>query len=288
MAGSHFVDRDVFVAVNSAGVCDIHDFEVGREAEPVRSYKSIGDGADGLGIGLEPIDLTGQDRVWANSLMVAIGGIGEPDGGIVWVDDDVVDGVELAGMEGGDKGGALIWWVRMRDVDETARIDLAALCAVEEAVFVVNAAIPHAVWMVLWGGVVNAQFGWVIMIVDTGDFDELVGGGGVGLARREVDLVGGYEERVCRSVVDACFVEGCGGGWVLEKEVNNRIGAEEGVKFGVIGLEADKMRGVNVGLGQETCVIGHGNDRRGMLRESKESARQEDDLGRVAGRYQRG
>lgn len=61
------------------------------------------------------------------------------------MDDDIVDRVELPLVEGGDERGALVRRLGIRDVDEAAGIRLAALGAVEEAVQVVDTAVPHAI-----------------------------------------------------------------------------------------------------------------------------------------------
>ena len=240
VAGAGLVDGDVLAAVDGARVGDVDGFEVGREAEPVGSQEAVGDDADGVGVRLESVDLTGEDGVGADALVVAVGGVGEPDGAVVWMDDDVVDRVELSPVKGGDEGGALVWLFGLGNVDEASGVGLAALRTVEEAVFVVDAAVPHALWMVFGRGVFDAELGWVVMVVDTGDFDVFVGSGGVGLAGREGNLIGGYEDGVGGGVVDACFVKGLDGVGVLEQEVDGGVGAEEGVEVGVVGLEADE------------------------------------------------
>ena len=53
-------------------------------------------------------------------------------------------------------------------VDEATRIGLAALGAVKEAVLVVDAAVPHTLWVVLRRGVFDADLGGVGVVIDTG------------------------------------------------------------------------------------------------------------------------
>ena len=93
----------------------------------------------------------------------------------MWVDDDVVDRIELSTMEGGNERCAPVRHSGIRYEDEPAGVRLTALGAVEEAVLVVDAAVPHALGVVFGRCVVDANFGGVIVIEDTGDLDEFVG-----------------------------------------------------------------------------------------------------------------
>lgn len=91
------------------------------------------------------------------------------------MDNNIVDRVELPLVEGGDERGALVRRLRIRDVDEAAGVRLTALGAVEEAVLVVDTAIPHAIWVVIGRGALNADFPDIAAIVDAGDIDSFVG-----------------------------------------------------------------------------------------------------------------
>jgi len=175
VAWACLVDGDVFAAVDGAGVCDVEDGQVGREAEAVGAYEPVGHGADVFCLWLESVDLTGEAGLRPDALMVPVRWVREPDRAVVGMDDDIVDRVELPPVEGGDECGALVGRLGVRDVDETARIRLATLGTVEEAILVVDAAIPHAIWVVIGRGALNADFSLIAAIVDAGDIDSFVG-----------------------------------------------------------------------------------------------------------------
>ena len=169
------VDGDVFAAVDGAGVCDVEDVQVGRKAETVGPYETVGHGADVFCLWLESVDLTGEAGLRPDALMVPVCWVREPDRAVVGMDDDIVDRVELPPIEGRDECGALVGRLGIRDVDEAAGIRLAALGAVEEAVLVVDAAVPHAICVVTGHGALNADFSLIAAIVDAGDIDSFMG-----------------------------------------------------------------------------------------------------------------
>ena len=104
---------------------------------------------------------------------------------------------------------------------------------------VVHAAVPHAFGQVGGRGVGDFELGWVRVVVDAGDLDGLVGGGGVGLAGGKGDLVRGDEDRVGGFVVDACFVIGRYAIRVLVQEGDAWRGTEDGFEGLVAGFEGD-------------------------------------------------
>ena len=81
------------VAVDAIGVGDVEGGFIGGEGDAVWTAEAVGDGADVAGGGIEAVDELGELRFRAEALLVAVDGVGEPDGA-VGVDDDVVGGVK--------------------------------------------------------------------------------------------------------------------------------------------------------------------------------------------------
>ena len=85
------------MAVDAIGVSDVEGVKVGREGDAVGAAEAVCDGADVACQGVEAVDELGELRFGPEALLVAVDGVGEPDGAVV-VDDDVVGGVEGAGV----------------------------------------------------------------------------------------------------------------------------------------------------------------------------------------------
>ena len=85
------------MAVDGIGVGYVEGIFVGGESDAVGSAEGVGYGADVAGGGVEAVDELGELRFWSETLFVAVDGVGEPDGA-VGVDDDVIRGVEGAGV----------------------------------------------------------------------------------------------------------------------------------------------------------------------------------------------
>lgn len=83
--------------MDGIGVRDVEGGFVGGESNAVGSAERVGYGADVAGGRVEAVDELGELGFWSEALFVAVDGVGEPDGA-VGVDDDVVGGVEGAGV----------------------------------------------------------------------------------------------------------------------------------------------------------------------------------------------
>ena len=70
---------------------------VGGESDAVWSAERVGYGADVACGRVEAVDELGELRFRSEALLVAVDGVGEPDGAI-GVDNDVIRGVEGAGV----------------------------------------------------------------------------------------------------------------------------------------------------------------------------------------------
>jgi len=94
------------VGLHGARVRDVEAGVVRAEAEAVALGEAVGDGAGLARGGVVGVDLRGEVGRRAEGLLVAVGGVCEPDstGGVVH--DDVVDGVELAAVEVVEEGCA--------------------------------------------------------------------------------------------------------------------------------------------------------------------------------------
>ena len=87
------------MCLDRPGVCDIQALIVRTEAQPVTFNKAIGYHPALFTFRIEPIDLRGQHRGRPKTLMIAIVRIGEPNLPCLMVNDDIVDGIELATVE---------------------------------------------------------------------------------------------------------------------------------------------------------------------------------------------
>ncbi len=83
--------------VDAIGVGDVEGVFVGGESDAVWAAEVVGDGADVACGRVEAVDELGELGFGPEALLVAVDGVGEPDGA-VGVDDDVVGGVEGAGV----------------------------------------------------------------------------------------------------------------------------------------------------------------------------------------------
>ena len=85
------------VAVDEVRVRDVECVLIRGETQPVRAAKAIGHDANVTCRRIEAVDVLRQLGFGPEALLVAIDGVGEPDGA-VRVDDDVVGGVEGPGV----------------------------------------------------------------------------------------------------------------------------------------------------------------------------------------------
>lgn len=229
--------RGAAVAVDEVRVGDVEGVLGGGEANAVGAAKAIGHDADIAGAGVEAVDVLGQLGFGAEALLVAVDGVGEPDGA-VGVDGDVVGGVEGPGVVVVEDGGRFVRPLGFH-VDEAGGFAQGALGAQEQAVTVVGAAVGHVLALRAADFVAREVGGGEEL--DLGDDDGLVAGddcvgGGVG------ELVGGDEEGVGGRVEDAGFVE-VWGAWVVDQELEGGGGAEEGEEGVVVDEEGARLRG---------------------------------------------
>ena len=108
--------------------------------------------------------------------MVAVGGVGEPDGFVERVDDHVVDGVEGAGVEGADEAVCGVGGSEGGDEHDAvgAGVGEVALGAEEDAGLVVYAAVGEG--EVGWGDVFGVDVGGGGGVVEAGEADGFGGG----------------------------------------------------------------------------------------------------------------
>ena len=93
--------------MDEVGVGDVNRFLGRGEADAVWSAKAVGHDADIACSGHEAVDLLGQLWFGPEALLVAVDGVGEPDGA-VGVNDDIVGGVEGAGVVVVEDGGGFV------------------------------------------------------------------------------------------------------------------------------------------------------------------------------------
>jgi hypothetical protein len=225
------------VAVDEIRVGDVEGVLARGEADTVGAAEAVGDGADVTGAGVEAVDVLGQLGFGAEALLVAVDGVGEPDGA-VGVDDDVVGGVEGPGVVVVEDGGRFVRALGFH-VDEAGGFAEGALGAQDQAVAVVGAAVGHVLALRAADFVPREVGGGEEF--NLGDDDGLVAGddgvgGGVG------KLVGGDEEGVGGRVEDAGLVE-VGGARVMDQELEGGGGAEEGEEGVVVDEEGAGLRG---------------------------------------------
>ena len=209
------------VAVDEVRVCDVDCGFVGREAEAVRSSEAVGHDPYVTCRRVESVDQLGQLGFRAETLFVAVDGIGEPDRA-VRVHDYVVGGVEGAGVVVVEEGGGFVGAFGFH-VDEAGGFAEGALGAEDEAVAVIGAAVGHVV-----------AFGAAYFVAGEvcggeefyfcDDYCFVAGGDGVwGIVRK---LVGGYKESVCGRVENASLVE-VGGPIVFDEALEGGIGPKD-------------------------------------------------------------
>jgi len=80
---------------------------VGGEGDAVGAAEAICDDADVAGGGIETVDELRELRFRAETLLVAVDGVCEPNGA-VGMDDDVVGGVEGAGVVVVEESGGFV------------------------------------------------------------------------------------------------------------------------------------------------------------------------------------
>lgn len=190
------------VAVDDVRVGDVACFLVGCEADAVRPAEAVGHDPDVAGGRIEAVDVLRELGFRPEALLVAIDGVGEPDG-TVGVDDDVVGGVERAAVVVVQERGGFVGAFGFH-VDETGRFAKGALGAEDDAVAEIGAAIGHVVAF-RTADFVAGEVGRGEEF-DFGDDDCFVRGGD-GVGGGVWDLIGGDEEGVGGWMEDACFVE---------------------------------------------------------------------------------
>ena len=181
--------------------------------------------------------MLGQGRGGAEAVVVAGGGVGEPDGA-VGVGDEVAGGVEGPVEEVVEEEAGVVGRVGVH-VEEAASVFEGALGAEDEAVVQVGAAFQEVV------GVRDADF--VASEVGRGEEFEFgeggcsgrAGDGGRGCGGEEV---GGYVEGVCGRMEYTGGVE-VGGAGVVEQELEGRGWAKEGGECGGVDLEGVRAGG---------------------------------------------
>lgn len=224
------------VAVDEVRVGDVDGGFVRGEGDAVGAAEAVGDDADVAAGGVEAVHVLGELRFGAEALLVAVDGVGEPDGA-VGVDDDVVGGVEGPGVVVVKQGGGFVGALGFH-VDEAGGFAERALGAEDEAVAVVGAAVGHVVALGAADFVTGEVGGGEEF--DLGDDDGFAAGGD-GVGGGVFEFIRCDEEGVRGGVEDAGFVE-IGGAWVVDEALQGWIGAEEGEEGFVVDEE-----GVGVG-----------------------------------------
>ena len=131
------------VTVNEVRVGNVDDFLGWGKADAVWSAEAVRHDADIARFRDEAVDVLRELWFGPEALLVAVDGVGEPDGA-VRMDDDVVGGVEGARVEIVEDGGGFVGAFGFH-VDQPGWFFQAALCAEDEAFAVVCAAIGHEV-----------------------------------------------------------------------------------------------------------------------------------------------
>ena len=219
---------------------DVDGFFGRGEADAVWPAEPIGHDADIACFGVVAVDLLRELWFGPEALLVAVNGVGKPDGA-VRVDDDVIGGIEGAGVVVVEDGGGFVGTFGFH-VDQARWFFQASLGAEDEAFTVVCAAIGHEIAL-------RTTYFVARKVCRGEEFDFrdddcfIMCGNGVGRGIR--DVIGGNEEGVCWGVEDACFVE-VGGTRIMDEELDFWGGTEKGEEGVVID---EKGFGLRVGGG---------------------------------------
>lgn len=201
------------IPVHQVGVADVDGVFVRREGQARRSAEPIGHHPDIARDRVEAVDQLGQLRLRAEAALVAVDGVGEPDGSI-GVDDHVVGAVEGTGVVVVQQGDGLVRALGFH-VDQAGGFAQGALSAEDEAIAVVGAATGHVVALGA-SDLIACKVGGGEKL-DFGDDDGFLASGH-GVRGGVFNLIGGEEEGVGGWVEDASFVE-VGGPRVVDEEL---------------------------------------------------------------------
>ena len=86
------------IAMHPICVCNVDDFLIRRETDPIWSSKSIGHGSNTAVRWIPPVNLTGQAGFRTIALLEAIDGISKPDRPIR-MDYNIIDRIKRAAVE---------------------------------------------------------------------------------------------------------------------------------------------------------------------------------------------
>ena len=201
------------IPVYDVGVADVDGVFVRREGQARRSPEPVGHCPDIAGGRVETVDQLGQLGFGPEAALVAIDGVGEPDGA-VGVDDDVVGAVEGAGVVVVQQGDGLVRALSFH-VDQAGRFAQGTLSTEDEAVAVVGSATGHVVALGATD-LIACEVGWGEEL-DFGDDDSLLASGH-GVRGGVFELIGGDEKGVGGWMKDASFVE-VGGPRIIDEEL---------------------------------------------------------------------
>lgn len=97
--------------MNPICICDIDDFLIRAEADPIGPSKPICHCSDAFHLRVVTVDLI--RKIWLRSitLMITIHWISEPDATII-VDHYIIDGIEWSSVETRNQKFVYIWWGR--------------------------------------------------------------------------------------------------------------------------------------------------------------------------------
>ena len=190
------------IPVDEIRIGDIEGILIGGESDTIGSPEPISYDSDVTGRRVEAVDLLGQLWFRTETLLEAVDRVGEPDTA-VRVDDDVVGGVEGAGVVVVEEGVGFVGSLGFH-VDEARGLAKTALRAEDDALPVIGAAIGHVV--ALWEADLVAAEVCGREELHLRDHDRLVAGGHC-LRGAVFELIRRDEERICRWVENAGFVE---------------------------------------------------------------------------------
>lgn len=190
------------IPVHHVGVADVDGVLVRREGQARRSPEPVRHRPDVARGRVEAVDELRQLGLGAEAALVAIDGVGEPDGS-VGVDDDVVGAVEGAGVVVVQQGDGLVRALGFH-VDQPGGFAQGTLGAKDEAVAVIGAATGHVVALGATD-LISCEVGRGEEL-DFGDDDGFLASGH-GVRGGVFELIGGEEEGVGGWMKDASFVE---------------------------------------------------------------------------------
>lgn len=180
--------------MNPVSIRDIDNLLIRREADTIRSPKSIRHSPNTPIIRTPPVYLIRQTRLWPISLLRAVNGICEPDRAIC-MHNHVIDRIKRPAKEVLFQQFRLIRSGGGHAV-QSAWFGHRPLCTEEHVVLaVVNASVGHGDF----GGDFLAGDYWILTQINTGDVYFL-------LSIRAGASVAGGEEVVCNRVVDPGLV----------------------------------------------------------------------------------